>query len=383
MAVWPQGCAMFWLLAVLFQCHHYRPVSTSSSQSSSPGEWSVDEWWNGVCEEDRRADRVAKSTQVKRSTRQRRHGEDRPVVGSDYYAYYLTPPQRSTHYVPPSQLRWRMQSVNGHHVTPPKVADSYERALSEYRDSPSIPSLINHNRRHSNDERGGGTRKSKQFGRWWPFSSASSGTSTRSSNDEGSREDSSEPEAELAASSNENDIRVIPTASMSSMRKQFNRHFTVPRNAQRNLTSLIATKRALVKDFKSISPLLQTRVQTFYTGKGSEKGHNIVAWLPGRYYGTPHMDSAIVVGAHFDTVYSSPGVDDNGSGSVLVMQLAKMMVKHQCKLNSTVYFVLFDLEESVSWSFVCMTGRMVTLFCVQGSSRKQAFRQTLSYTRGD
>lgn len=54
-----------------------------------------------------------------------------------------------------------------------------------------------------------------------------------------------------------------------------------------------------------------------------------------------------MIGAHYDTVPKSPGVDDNGSGSVAVLELARLLHKHQCKLNMTVIFVLFDMEEDV------------------------------------
>lgn len=88
--------------------------------------------------------------------------------------------------------------------------------------------------------------------------------------------------------------------------------------------------------------------------KRGDKGHNIVGIYPGTYRNTTkkHLDSILVIGAHYDTVPKSPGVDDNGSGSVAVLELARLLHKHQCKLNMTIIFVLFDMEEDVIDFFI-------------------------------
>ncbi len=44
----------------------------------------------------------------------------------------------------------------------------------------------------------------------------------------------------------------------------------------------------------------------------------------------------------------SAGVDDNGSGSAAVLEIARLLTKHKCYFNRTIIFTLFDLEEEVS-----------------------------------
>ena len=73
---------------------------------------------------------------------------------------------------------------------------------------------------------------------------------------------------------------------------------------------------------------------------------NIIAILPGKYRGTP-KDEIYLIGAHYDTVRRSPGIDDNGSGSAAVLEMARLLTKHKCYFNKTIIFTLFDLEEEV------------------------------------
>ena len=59
----------------------------------------------------------------------------------------------------------------------------------------------------------------------------------------------------------------------------------------------------------------------------SSSGTNAVGILPGEYWGTPN-DKPIIVGAHWDTVSTSPGYNDNGSGAsaLLVRRFHKSWV---------------------------------------------------------
>ena len=66
---------------------------------------------------------------------------------------------------------------------------------------------------------------------------------------------------------------------------------------------------------------------------------NIIA----EHYGSKLTDEIIVIGAHYDTVWSSPGADDNASGVAVMLELARLL-----KLNSyprTIRFVAFANEE--------------------------------------
>ncbi len=66
--------------------------------------------------------------------------------------------------------------------------------------------------------------------------------------------------------------------------------------------------------------------------------HNVVATLTGY----EHPDEIIVVGAHFDSA-NNPGADDNGSGSAVVMETARLF--SGMRSARTIKFVCFDREE--------------------------------------
>lgn len=66
---------------------------------------------------------------------------------------------------------------------------------------------------------------------------------------------------------------------------------------------------------------------------------NIIA----EHYGITSPDEVIVIGAHYDTVWMSPGADDNASGVAVMLELARE-IKNR-KLNRTVRFIAFANEE--------------------------------------
>lgn len=67
--------------------------------------------------------------------------------------------------------------------------------------------------------------------------------------------------------------------------------------------------------------------------------YNVVAELTG----TSSPGQVLVVGAHYDTVRTTPGADDNASGIAGVLGLAKLLAEKP--LAKTVRFVAFALEE--------------------------------------
>jgi len=70
---------------------------------------------------------------------------------------------------------------------------------------------------------------------------------------------------------------------------------------------------------------------------------NVVAVKPGSVY----PNQQIVVGAHYDAVPGSPGADDNGTGTVGVIEMARAM--KDIETERTFIFVTFDSEESGLW----------------------------------
>jgi Zn-dependent M28 family amino/carboxypeptidase len=101
---------------------------------------------------------------------------------------------------------------------------------------------------------------------------------------------------------------------------------------------------------------------TFETGLGLTNGvlHGdtgntarfFIDWRPGTYTtqnviaqssnGDP--DNVIVVGAHLDSVGVGPGINDNGSGSSTILEIAEQMTK--VKPRNAVRFIWFSAEES-------------------------------------
>ena len=59
--------------------------------------------------------------------------------------------------------------------------------------------------------------------------------------------------------------------------------------------------------------------------------------------GTVAPEKILVVGAHYDTVRSTPGADDNGSGVAGLLALARLLA--ESPQEKTVRFVAFSLEE--------------------------------------
>jgi len=75
-------------------------------------------------------------------------------------------------------------------------------------------------------------------------------------------------------------------------------------------------------------------------GDGYVPAYNVVAYKTG----TRYPDRQIVVGGHFDAVPGSPGADDNGSGTVGTIELARVLAGVETEM--TFIFIAFDSEES-------------------------------------
>jgi ABC-type transporter Mla MlaB component len=99
---------------------------------------------------------------------------------------------------------------------------------------------------------------------------------------------------------------------------------------------LKAVRDSLTSLFQSKN--LYTADQTFIYSV-NYTGHNIFGTLPG----TVAADSVVVVDAHYDTVNVAPGADDNGSGTVGVMEIARLLSAYPSE--KTLRFMAFDMEE--------------------------------------
>jgi hypothetical protein len=63
-------------------------------------------------------------------------------------------------------------------------------------------------------------------------------------------------------------------------------------------------------------------------------------------YGKERRNEIIIVGAHYDTVWLSPGADDNASGIAALLEIARAL--HGKKISRTIRFIAFANEE---WPF--------------------------------
>jgi hypothetical protein len=67
---------------------------------------------------------------------------------------------------------------------------------------------------------------------------------------------------------------------------------------------------------------------------------NVIAELSGR------QDQVVLAGAHLDSVFSGPGINDNGSGSAALLEIATQMAGLNIKPRNTVRFAWWGAEEA-------------------------------------
>lgn len=95
---------------------------------------------------------------------------------------------------------------------------------------------------------------------------------------------------------------------------------------------------------------LKVARQSFYESTHKLDGSNIIGLRIGRrrkkaQSGRLLRDRILVVGAHYDTVAETPGLNDNASGLAVLIELMRLFDLHQCETEFTILFVAFDLEE--------------------------------------
>ena len=76
-------------------------------------------------------------------------------------------------------------------------------------------------------------------------------------------------------------------------------------------------------------------------------GTNIIGVIPGRHWSTP-LDRPLVVGAHWDSYEMTPGLNDNGSGILALLETARLLSKKSLdcfRPDFSIIFVAFDGEE--------------------------------------
>jgi hypothetical protein len=68
--------------------------------------------------------------------------------------------------------------------------------------------------------------------------------------------------------------------------------------------------------------------------------------------GTTRPDEYVVIGSHYDTEFTAPGVWDNGSGAAGTMELARAFAASDTRPKRTIVFVVFSCEENGCWGSV-------------------------------
>jgi len=94
-----------------------------------------------------------------------------------------------------------------------------------------------------------------------------------------------------------------------------------------------------------------------YDARGDEAA-NLVAAIPGD---GPHAGEIVVFGAHYDTVPTTPGADDNASGVAALLALARGFAQE--KPARTVRFVAFAQEEPIYFQTEWMGSRVYARGC--------------------
>lgn len=107
-----------------------------------------------------------------------------------------------------------------------------------------------------------------------------------------------------------------------------------PRN-YKNLKSLETAVSYIEKEFKNTGLLLTTQT---WEAKGNEY-KNIIASFQ------PEKKQRFVVGAHYDVYKEVPGADDNASGVAAILEIARLLKKHNTTIDYGIDLVAFCLEE--------------------------------------
>ncbi|MBL7825261.1 MAG: M28 family peptidase [Saprospiraceae bacterium] len=108
------------------------------------------------------------------------------------------------------------------------------------------------------------------------------------------------------------------------------------RHRTTGLAHLNETRDSLTNLFKA-AELHVEKKEFVYT---NTTGQNLIGTFPG----THAPDSVVIVDAHYDSVSNAPGADDNGSGTVGMMEIARLLSRYTMK--KTVRYIGFDLEEA-------------------------------------
>ena len=117
--------------------------------------------------------------------------------------------------------------------------------------------------------------------------------------------------------------------------KEFIKAIEGLRHAWENYDALEKRAKFIEDTFRSFNLNVENQDVSFY-GKTYK---NIIASMKGNR----NEKELILIGAHYDAAWGSPGADDNASGVAVLLETARLLNRQ--KLNTTIQFVAFTLEE--------------------------------------
>ncbi|XP_068230907.1 uncharacterized protein [Palaemon carinicauda] len=124
--------------------------------------------------------------------------------------------------------------------------------------------------------------------------------------------------------------------------------FTLPRNHDSSGIHKLSVALYLTKKFDSFGLMVVDHIfsatEYFFWFDQELQGVNVIGILAGSNWGTP-QDKPVIIGAHYDTVPDTPGLDDNGSGLAALVEAARVLSSSGCSYGHSIFFVAFDLEE--------------------------------------
>ncbi|XP_023229172.1 uncharacterized protein LOC111629485 isoform X1 [Centruroides sculpturatus] len=142
---------------------------------------------------------------------------------------------------------------------------------------------------------------------------------------------------------------LIPKADTRYLRDTLQHHFSSVRDDSDNGSLKFKARDILLNKMKEYN--LDIVLHNFTAVELSDaddvsiiEGVNVIGILHGRNWGKS-QDGILLIGAHYDTVPNSPGVDDNGSGVSAMLEIARVLSLYNCKFKNTIIFVAFDMEE--------------------------------------
>jgi Zn-dependent M28 family amino/carboxypeptidase len=100
-------------------------------------------------------------------------------------------------------------------------------------------------------------------------------------------------------------------------------------------SALLAAAKLIERELAQTGYALECQT---YSAQGQEVS-NFIATLAG----TSRADEIVVLGAHYDTVASTPGADDNASAVAVLLESARLL--RDCRPQHTIRFVAFACEE--------------------------------------